>query len=227
MKFLRLCGCLCLLSLVAGCTVVGSAHPLFTGKESAEDAPIAGVWEREGQDKGVREVTVESKGNGEYEVSFRDDSDGPGKNPLYEFNATIRRVANHLLYDASFHKLIAKDVEVTEDDLLAFPMHFVGVIRLDGDTAVLQPLNGDWLKDGLGKEKFRAPHEAEGDYILLLAPAPELQSFMLNHIEDQQAFPAVKFHRQKGRAAEDTSQPNAARPGSTKFSLRKPPPRLR
>ena len=70
MKFLNLCGCFCLLPFVAGCTVVGSVRPLFTGKEPGEDPPIGGVWEPDTPDPDAPgTVTVTNRGNAEYEVS--------------------------------------------------------------------------------------------------------------------------------------------------------------
>ena len=199
MKFLTVCGCLCLLPFVAGCTVVGSAHPLFTGKEPAEDLPIAGVWEPDPPDPDVPgTVTVTNRGNGEYEVSIpSNNSDDPGKNQSYEYDATIRRVENHLFFDATFQELKMRDGEMTKDDLPVFPMHFVGVIRLEGDAAILRWLDDDWLQRALDEKRLRLPHVAQPGYILLLAPAPEMQSFILSHVEDQEAFPAIKYHRQK------------------------------
>ncbi len=198
MKFLTLCGCLCLSPFVAGCTVVGSAHPLFTGNEPVPDPPIAGVWETDTSDPSPGTVTVTNRGNGEYEVSIpSNDSDDPGKNQLCEYDVTIRRVESYLFYDATFQELKMRDGEMTKDDLPAFPMHFVGVIRLDGDAAILRPLDDDWLKHALDEQRVRLAYESQPGYILLLAPAPELQSFILSHVEDQEAFPPIKFHRRK------------------------------
>ncbi len=213
MKCLKLWGLLGLLPFLAGCTVVGSAHPLFTGKEAVENPPIAGTWEPDDTNLSLRSINLTSKGNGEYEISFTGEaSDDSKKSQSWVFEAKIRRVGSQLLFDATFDKFVEGDTELSADDLFAFPMHFIGVLNLEGDKAMLQFPDGDWLEkagdsgkvptafaQGMarGREKNPIPIVKENDYILLLAPDSELQAFILKHAGDKKAFPPSSFHRRK------------------------------
>ena len=178
-----------------GCTTEGSFHPLFTSKDSSVDLPLNGVWESEESDSDLKAVTVTRIGEGQYTMSITTEQENT---PIVrQYSVALRNLGEHVFYDATFDKINWKGATIEEDDLPSPPIHFLGMVIVEGDNVELMPLDGDWLHKALEDKEVQITYEREKGTLLLTAKTEDLQKFVRAFSEDPKAFPVYKFHRRK------------------------------
>lgn len=78
--------------------------------------------------------------------------------------------------------------------------HWFCRISIDGDVLRLAMLDPFWLKKAIDEEKVSISHEPTGSNVVLTASTRDLQEFLRQYGEDEEAFPkdgTMELHRQK------------------------------
>ncbi len=78
--------------------------------------------------------------------------------------------------------------------------HWFWRVSIDGDVLRLAMLDPVWLKKMIDQEKVSIGHEPTGSDVILTASTKDLQEFLRQYAEDEEAFPkdvTVEFRRRK------------------------------
>jgi hypothetical protein len=165
--------------LLAGC--VPSLHPLYTEKDLVYDAALLGVWV---DDEGRTSWTVKRAGDKSYSLMAIDEK------------GNARHYEGHLL-DLGKHRFLDLLPEKPEvEDYHLIRAHTFYRIWAYGDTFRLAGLDPDWIR----KRKIAIRHELlPPKGMLLTAPTKSLQEFVLQYVEDPEAFPHQEEYRRRTR----------------------------
>lgn len=197
MKARRIAIALIVVILLPGCLVT-SLRPLFADGDLLFEDALLGSW-RAGKER----VTFERKDHtSSYWMTYAEDPGGgapsAGAKDPGRFQARLGRIGGSLFLEVS------PAPEPRLPDGMAFhllPVYTFWRVRLNGDQLSVSQLSFDWFQGAirLGGPPIR--HEwIERDYILLTAPTPEVQAFLLTHAGDPklfQQFGSAPFQREK------------------------------
>lgn len=176
MRNLTLAIALAAAALTIGCGPTLAVHPVYTDKDLVSDLPLEGQW-KETDDQEV--WTVHKFGNG-FEASAEGTSDP-------------EKVLLHVARLGEFRFL---DIASKDTPSLAIPAHMIARVWMEKEELRLQVLDSEWLR-----QKIRdtgAPHfEAEDEQVILTAPTPDLQKFVLLYAAEPKAYESDvgKFRR--------------------------------
>jgi len=171
-----------LLCLLAACGPVLSIHPLYTDKDVVFDPALVGTW-IDPQDTSSAPIIFERGSNDSYRAITRLDKNA---NVDQIFEAHLVKLNGRLFLDAVQTKNRMSGQE--EDMGIAVPGHLFARVSIEGDSLRLDLLDQDWIKDKLETRKISIAHEELDGDIVLTASTPELQRFVLGHVNDKGAF---------------------------------------
>jgi hypothetical protein len=159
--------------LLAGC--VPSLNPLYFDQDVIFDPALLGVW----VETDSKETWTFTKGvEKEYQLI---NIDKEGKKS--EFVAHLLRIRGEMFLDL----LAVKPADLQDNDYL-LPLHtFVLVLQI-GPTARISWLDPDWLREFLERNPAAIRHERVHNGILIIAPTPELQKFLLSNLNTKGAI---------------------------------------
>jgi hypothetical protein len=161
-------------TLLSGCGVTLSIHPLYTDKDLASDPQLEGRW----TDDEAKDIWAVRKDGNVYVATCPTDKDS---------EAIEMRLVR--LGDQYFLDLTEKDTPS-----LAIPGHLFAKISVSGDELLVQMMDSKWLEQKARESGF--PHLEVDKQVILTAPTPELQKFVLLHAGDAEAFEdAERLHR--------------------------------
>ncbi len=188
MRTQKILAVLGILLILTACEPTLSIHPIYTDKDLVFDPALVGSWVGEG-DGDKTTLTFQKSGENTYELFFM----GEGTSGKH-FEARLAQVGRHLFLDVS-----PKELD-TKDDF--YKMHLIRAhtfyrVRVDGDLLQINYLDDDWVKKMTAERTTNISQENFDGEVVLTAPTDELQSFVLMHAEDEEAFPLVRYRRQK------------------------------
>lgn len=160
---------------MTGCGPTLSLHPLYTDKEVVSDLPLEGKW----TDEDAKEVWSVSKSKDHYEAVQL----GNGNSEKYE------------LHVVRLEQLRFLDITDNDTPSLAIPGHMIVKIWMEGEQLRIQAMDTDWLKQKIRETGF--PYVEVDKQILLTAPTPQLQKFILLYANEPKALDSEvgRFHR--------------------------------
>ncbi len=175
------------LSLLASC-VAYSLHPLYDAKSSVFEPSLVGTWVDPMQNNKPT-MKFEKLGENAYTVTAIEFDGNPPYDAIFEAHAV--KLGGRLFLDAVNTKNRAKGIEMNAG--MAIPSHLIGRVTVDGDTLHLDLLSDSWLEDGFKTGRITIAHELVDDSadsdVLLTASTAELQKFVADHANDDNAFP--------------------------------------
>jgi hypothetical protein len=171
--------------LFMGCPT-RSLAPLFTEKDLIFDPALIGTW-LDGQNR-KDTYTFQRAGDKDYLVVLCEQKEqGPR---VVAYQARLGRLGKYFFFDS------CPAGEIPDHHLV--PAHLITKMWLTGDTLHVVSLEENWLKKLDAGGQLKLPHARTGDDIVLTAPTPELQQFILSNAENPAAFPDPgKLIRQK------------------------------
>lgn len=164
--------------LLAGC-VVTSVCPFYAENDLVFEPALIGDWIKPGNDSEREIWKFENSGDAAYRFTL-----------IEERKATVMEAHTFKLQGQLF-----LDIASIDQDIHVIPPHYLlKVSRLSPDLQMAE-LNNDWLKDLLTKDPAAIPHHLvkSGDKpedlrVVLTADTPELQKFVLSHLNTDGAW---------------------------------------
>jgi hypothetical protein len=149
---------------MTGCAPAVAIHPLYTTQNLVSNLPLEGAWQ-----SGDSEVWQIKKSDNGYEV---DSSQG----------------SKYMVHLLRLNEYEFVDVASRADPDIGVAGHLFGKIRMqDGQLYVLS-INEAWLKRMIDAGLAPQSTLGEGQQIVLTASTSELQSFILLHAADPDAW---------------------------------------
>ena len=163
-----------LILLMVGC--IPSLRPLYTEKDLVFEPALVGTWTAE---DGKEVWTFEKSSDNGYRLIYS--SNGKAAN----FDARLLRLGK-----TQFLDLFPEKMETGNDFSRAhfIPTHTFYRATIEGSFLRLWTLDPDKLKKKLDAGTLKLAHETSDDGLLLTASTEELQRFMLNVLDDADAF---------------------------------------
>jgi hypothetical protein len=161
-------------ALATGCGVTLSLHPLYTDKDLASDLQLEGKW----TDDEAKDIWAVRKDGNAYVATCPTDTDSE---PI---EVRLVRLGDHHFLD-----LTSKN-----KPSLAIPGHLFAKVSVAGDELRIQTMDSKWLEQKARETGF--PYVESDKQVILTAPTPDLQKFVLLHAGDPDAFQDVeRLHR--------------------------------
>ncbi len=181
---------------LGGCTCAGSLRPLESDEPLTITADLSGKWVSEDSDSKEKELfLVERTADGKYSVSNLNENEK--LQVIYKLS--LVQVGSYTFFDAEFQEVSNNQTSHNTYDLGVLPIHFIGRVRMDGNTLRLGLLDYEWMKkmtsDGRLTVPFIEQHEKDDDVIFLTAGADDLRGFVRQYAEDPEAFSNVLTFR--------------------------------
>jgi hypothetical protein len=157
---------------LVGCDNVSFLFPLTENPQDlAADIDLSGVFHAEDGDQWL----FEKNGDGRYQLTWSDKDDS------IRLDAAVVRVSNLLFLDAS-----------TKEEGTGIRGHMFARLRLEGDILEISWLDTTWMRKKLTErslafERPCARGQKDCRYIVT-SPSGLLQSFLVRHAEDIEAF---------------------------------------
>ena len=164
-------------ALMTGC-LPQTLFPLYSEETLVFEPLLLGIWE-EGDEE---QWTFSAADPQSFHLQIRDDEGLTG-----EFDVHMVDLEGTLFLD-----LYAE--EPPDDWSDVYELHFVPVhtfIRIDitHEALTMAVMNLDWLRDHLEENPSALEHKMLGkDQVLVTAQTPELQAFVLEHLDTEGAF---------------------------------------
>lgn len=190
MKTGRITSLLIITLLLAGC-FVASFYPLYTDADLHTDTLMAGEW-LDGdstlwkfdyitsQEKD-RPPLTDSTG---YFLTFREKGEQPGNSSM---EVRVVRLKGNWFLDFFINEI--KDENYPDFfDLHTLPIHTFAQVTLTGDSLVLNWLGTEWIKEQAKQKKLKISCLERDDDVLLTAPTPDLQKFMVQCVAIPEAW---------------------------------------
>lgn len=161
---------------LASCTP--SIHPLYTPEDVVFDPALVGQWSGNNF-----HITFTRHGEKAYRFVHTDKNGQEGV-----FVAHLLELDGHRFLDLfPEHKLDGKESN-TFYEFHLLPTHTF--MRVDQITPTLQmaPMNPKWVEEFVTQHPEAISHEITGKRIVLTAPTEDLQAFVVEHAETDDAF---------------------------------------
>lgn len=170
--------------VVAGC--VPTLNPIYTDKDLVFDPAVLGNWV---QEKSAIAWTFTQRDDTSYDLVYTDQE---GREAHF-----IARLAK--IEDTTFLDLYPKKPDLQAADfyrLHLVPIHTVYRIEATGSAIQLGIIDGNWLQSYLDEHPEALAHTQLERGLLITAPTPELQTFLVEHKDkfsgDVKLVPAKK-----------------------------------
>ena len=177
MRILRVLPFFTIVLLMTAC--VPSLYPLYTERDQVFDPGLVGVWVA--VDDGHETIWTVTKSGDGYEMVDVEEDEDPAK-----FEVRLVKLGGQTFLD-----LFPAPQEPNNGlyRLHVIRAHTFMKVTLDGDNLGVMMLDQDWLKNALKAGDSPLAHQklADGD-LLLTAPTPDLQDFILKSCADPDAF---------------------------------------
>jgi len=171
---LALCGILAF--VVCGC--VPSVHPLYTEKDVVFDPGLVGSWQEEDGDE---KWNFQKAGEKEYKLEYVDNDGRVGK-----FEVHLVKIKGKMFLDFYPEEPEPELNEFYKCHL--FPVHMFARVSQIQPTLKMAFLDPDWLTKRLERRPRPLRYEETEDGLLLTAQPKKLQSFLLKHFDDEDAW---------------------------------------
>ncbi len=163
--------------LLAAC--VPSVHPFYTVKDLAFDQQLLGEWHEKGKTNNAQIWRFEKNDADSYKLTVTEEDGKTGQLSAHLFK----------LHQDYFLDLIPTDVQfgTNQAGLVAacmFPGHLLArVSQFDPDLR-LAFFDFDWLEKFLDQNPEALAHHKQDNGLLLTASTPDLQTFVLKHLNE-------------------------------------------
>jgi hypothetical protein len=172
------------IALLVSC-VTYSIHPLYDDETAIFEPTLIGTWIDPAASQNPAKI-VFTKGDGSaYIATYFDPDDHPAVTNL--FDAHVVKFSGRLFLDA-----VQTGVRVSGQDAPAeytIASHLIARVSIDEDKLHLDFLDDSWLRDGFATGKVTLPHEVVDGDVVLTASTADLQNFVSEHANDDEAFP--------------------------------------
>ncbi len=174
-------------ALMTGC-LPQTLFPLYSEETLAFEPLLLGIWE-EGDDE---QWTFSAADPQSFHLQIRDDEGLTG-----EFDVHMVDLEGALFLDL-------EPGEPSEDWADMYELNFIPVhtfIRIDitHEALTMAVMNLDWLRDHLEENPSALEHKMLGkDQVLVTAQTPELQAFVLEHLDTEGAFEEPEVLERRG-----------------------------
>jgi len=152
-----------------------SLHPFYTDKDIVFNDALLGAWVNESGDK----CMFTKSGDNHYDFLFVDDGSSRFEARLIELGGV------------RFLDLYPK-TQVKNNDLCPVnfvPAHTLALLTISKDSISIAMMDVEWLKKLSDQNRLDLAHERLADAaIVLTAPTRELQTFVMKHAHDKEAF---------------------------------------
>jgi hypothetical protein len=170
--------------LLTSCTP--SLHPLYTEKELIFEPALLGRWVLEDDGHNKTEWTFGKLEGSTYRLMTVDD-DGAAR-----FEARLLKLGPHLFLDLY--------PEEPEGKTGFYNLHMVRAhtflrVKVEDHVLSVSMLDQEWLEKGVETGGLKIAHERVNGGLLLTAPTPELQQFVLKVADNPDAFPETSSFR--------------------------------
>ena len=164
MRFTLLLTVLAGVAAMTGCAPAVAIHPLYTTQDLVSDLPLEGTWAS--SDSEVWQVKKSEDG---YEVDAAQGS----------------KYTVHLLRLKEYEFV---DVASKSDPEVGVAGHLFGKIHIEDGRLYVSSINETWLKHMIDAGLAPQSTMGEGQQIVLTAPTGDLQTFILLHAADPDAW---------------------------------------
>ncbi len=170
--------------MLSGC--VPSLFPLYHESDLTSLPELVGTWE-ESSEEGENDLwRFDRADSNSYALTYYEDSV-----PAL-FEAHVLKLQDKFFIDISPEQPeLANDLQKA----LLLPVHLFGLLSLKEDTLRIAWLDGEWVKRMIEKGTVSITHAIVDSDFLLTASPSELQAFVLQHLDDPEAFPVTAYSR--------------------------------
>jgi hypothetical protein len=173
MLVLILAGC-----ALAGCSGVGSVHPIYTPDDTVALSGMVGTWSPEDKED---KLVISPGENGGFKLRFWDEH-----GVLNNFDVHLTKIGGVLFGD-----LLSRDG--VKDAPLSMPVHLFARVELDQHTLKLQSAKAEWFDAHLSKRPWAAHHikqyaKGEQGWIYLTDSTKKVRSFLKKCAKCPEAF---------------------------------------
>lgn len=190
-RLLQITGCIILSALLSGC-FIQSFQPFYTD-ESVIDLPeIVGEWQlvKIGNDDASAKYP-EPWAFAENEITTFEN------NVRSDLGVTYFKIGNVTFADLTPAETSGENNPNEWWLLHVVPVHSVCRVELSAETLILTPLNGEWVGSLMETEKISLSYLVVGDeddQMVLTATPAELNQFLEDHLDAEDAFPDAHSH---------------------------------
>jgi len=168
------------MALLAGC-VVTSVYPFYTAKDVVFDPALVGAWAEAGSTNAANDHWRFDRLNQEAYWLTTVENAKTNRYATYRF-----RLKQHVFLDLRTTNRVDEQL----------PLHYLLKIEESGSTLQVKVLNFEWLAKLLEKNPKTLRHilvpnepgNTNNNQLVLTADPPELQKFILKHINDTNTF---------------------------------------
>lgn len=178
--------------LFAGC-LSPSVNPYYTAQDVTFDAGLLGSWQEQGQSGGSDIWTFAKSGEQAYQLTIQDAPGQTGQFAAHLFALKGQRFLDLIPTKCNFAKNQSALV-----GFAMFPGHVLVHVLQTKPELKLALYDPDWLKQYLQEHPEALAHHVESDTLLLTANTPDLQHFVLAHLDKLFGKPGVLVHTTKG-----------------------------
>lgn len=173
-----------------------SLHPIYTEEDIIFDPALIGTWQADASED-IWEFTQHYEVDDAYLFTYTSD-DGPGN-----FMARLVEIGDYMFLDLYPEpKECGDNGDGNLSDILMVPLHGFILIDQIEPTLNYRIMDDDWIADYLEQNPGALKHEFETEYysnearLLLTASTEDLQAFLIEHIENEDAYSEVEeLHR--------------------------------
>jgi hypothetical protein len=178
MKTTSLLSILALGLILTGC--VPSLNPLYTEQDLVFDAALVGTWK---SDNDEETWTFKKDGEKSYELKHTDE-----KGQKATFEAHLVKLDKHLFLDLLVTDL-TDDAKLNNLAHMAMaPCHLFFKVHQIGGGPRLSLLDADWISKHLESNPDALKHRKTENHLLLTADTKDLQRFIIEHADNEDAF---------------------------------------
>lgn len=164
-----------LIAMLSGC--IPSLNPLYTDKDLIFKSELIGTWTAI---KSKETWTFEKKSDKKYKLIHSE------KNNQATFEAHLVKIGDFLFLDI-YPGDFKSDNYLYQAHL--YPVHTFSKIKIESDKLTIVMFDPSWLEEGIEKKQIDVEHvKPSGGTILLTASTENLQKFVLQHANNENAF---------------------------------------
>jgi hypothetical protein len=175
--------------MLCSCEPELSVHRLYTSDEVVFEPNLVGSWVAAEPDEnsGIMQMDIVKAGANGYEITFTMQDTPTAQVAKISFDAHLVKLHGRLFIDV-VQTALQIDGKPSERQI-AVPGHMFGKISVDGENLRMSFLDDDWVAREIKSGGLSIDTEDEGfQPAVLTASTAELQKFVVDHADDEQAF---------------------------------------
>jgi len=193
-------GTIALFAILAGC--IPSVHPFYTEKDLLFDARLVGEWHAKNESDDPQFWAFEQGEDKAYKLIVTEKEGKHG-----EFKAHLFKLKDNYFLD-----IVPSECrfDTNQADLVSFSLiagHLLLRVPQLEPNLKLAFCDFEWLEKFLERNPKALAHHAEDKRIVLTADTPELQSFVLKHLAEDELFQKVGEMVRKSGAPSKAGEP--------------------